>query len=272
MPDRRQRRDRSQPDNGPELVGRVGDELSVEAHDSGGVLGRPEHRTGDDGGADGVQREPERADHAEVPATPSQGPEQVGVIIGRYSDDVAPSGDQLRLHEVVDGEPVLAHEPADAAAEAEAADAGVAHYASGGGQAVGLALVVDVAPQGTSLYLGGAFGRVDRYGTHRGEVDDDPVVAQGGAGDIVASAPYRDPEVAVTREAHRRGHVGGPHASGNQSGLAVHRAVPHRSGVVVADVPGGDHLAAEPGDLHAGRRVARPADSFTRPWCHRFLL
>ena len=52
--DDRQRRDRAKPDDGPELVGRVGDELSVEAHDIGGVLGRPEDRTGDDGGTDGV--------------------------------------------------------------------------------------------------------------------------------------------------------------------------------------------------------------------------
>ena len=57
--DDRQRRDRSQPDDGPELVGRLGDELSVEVHDIAGVLGRPEHRTGDDGGTDRVQREPE---------------------------------------------------------------------------------------------------------------------------------------------------------------------------------------------------------------------
>jgi hypothetical protein len=137
------------------------------------------------------------------------------VIVGGCSDDVAPSGDQLGRHEVVDGEPVLAHEPADAAAEAEAADAGVAHDAPGGGQAVGLGLVVDVTPQGATLDLGRAFGWVDRDGAHRGQVDDDPVVAHGGAGHVVTPAPYRDLEVTVAREAHRRGHVGGPGASGD---------------------------------------------------------
>ena len=38
------------------------------------------------------------------------------VIVGRCPDDVALGGDQLGLHQVIDGEPVFAHEPADAAA------------------------------------------------------------------------------------------------------------------------------------------------------------
>ena len=43
------RRDRAQPDDVAELVGRVGDEFTVEAQYIGGVLGRPEHRSGHDG-------------------------------------------------------------------------------------------------------------------------------------------------------------------------------------------------------------------------------
>jgi hypothetical protein len=93
-----------------------------------------------------VQGEPERADDAEVPAAAPQGPEEVGVIVGRRPDDVALGADHLGLHEVVDGEPVFAHEPADAAAQAEAADARVAHDAPRGGQTVCLSLVVHVAP------------------------------------------------------------------------------------------------------------------------------
>ena len=132
-------------------------------------------------------------------------------------------GDYLGLEEVVDGEPVLAHEPADAAAEAEAADAGVAHDAARGGQTVGLGLVVDVAPQGTTLDVGRAVDGIDRHGAHRREVDDDPVVAHCGAGHVVASASYGDLQVAVAGEAHRRGHVGGAAAAGDQSRVAGRR-------------------------------------------------
>ena len=157
-----QRRDRAEPNDVAELVWRVGDEFAVEAQHVGGVLGRPEHRSGHDGGADGVQREPERADDAEVPAAAPQRPEQVGVIVGRCPNDVALGGDHLGLHEVVDGEPVLAHEPADAAAQAEATDAGVAHDAARRGKTVCLCLVVDVAPQGAALDEGRALDGIDR--------------------------------------------------------------------------------------------------------------
>ena len=51
--DHRQRWDRAEPDDVPELVGRVGDELTVEPQDVRGVLGRPEYRSGHDGGATG---------------------------------------------------------------------------------------------------------------------------------------------------------------------------------------------------------------------------
>src|SRR5262249_32128804 len=147
-----------------------------------------------------------------------------------------------------DGEPVLAHEPADTAAEREAADAGVADDASGGGQAVCLGLMVDVAPQGATLYVGRAAVRVDSDGAHRRQVDDDPGVAHGGAGHVVASAAYGDLEVEVTGEADGRSHVRCPGASGDQSGSPVDRSVPDGSGVVVVSVFGGDQRAPEPGD------------------------
>jgi hypothetical protein len=59
---------------GPELVGRVGDELSVEAQDIGGVLGRPKDRTGDDGGPTGCKANRNELT-TPVPATASQRPE-----------------------------------------------------------------------------------------------------------------------------------------------------------------------------------------------------
>ena len=93
--DNRQRRDGAEPDDVAELVGRVGDELAVEAQDVGGVLGRPEHRSGQDGGSDWVQPEPERGDDPEVSAAAPQRPEQLGVVAGRCPDDVAVGGDHL---------------------------------------------------------------------------------------------------------------------------------------------------------------------------------
>ena len=167
---------------------------------------------------------------------------------------------------------MLAHQPADATTEADAADAGVAHDASGGGQAVGLGFVIDVAPQGTALDTRRAFGGIDPDPAHFREIDDDPVVAHRGAGHVVTSAPYRDLEVATACETDRRGHVGCPGAAGDQSGSPVDHAVPHDSGVVVVRVIGGNQFAPEIGDPVVSDRATRPAHSFSGWCCHRLLL
>ena len=155
--------------------------------------------------------------------------------------------------EVVDREAVLAHQPAEAAAEGEPGDAGMAHDSAGGGQTVRLRLVVDVAPQRTALHPGPAVVGIDPHGPHRRKVDDDPVVANGGARHVVASAPYGDLEVVVAGELHGRDHVGGPDASGDQARTPVDGTVPDRAGDVVIRLVGTDQPASEPADLR-GRR------------------
>jgi len=244
--------DGAEPDDGAELVGRFGDEVPVEAQRVGRVLGRPEDGSGHHGRADGVQRKLERGDDTEVAAAASQRPEQIGVFVGRCPDDAALGGDHLGGQQIVDGEPVFAHQEADATAEGEPGDTGVTHDPAGGGQTVGLGLVVDVAPQRTPLHPGPAAGGVDPHRPHGREVDDYPVVADRRAGDVVAPAPNGDLQVVVSRESRRPGHVRGPAAPGDQPGVPVDRAVPHRSGVVVVRMVRGDQLAPEPGDLHRG--------------------
>ena len=53
----------------------------------------------------------------------------------------AVGGHDIGGEQVVDGETVLAHEPADTTAKGESCDAGVADDAAGGGQPVGLCLL-----------------------------------------------------------------------------------------------------------------------------------
>ena len=199
-----------------------------------------------------MQCEPKRADDAEVPAAAAQCPEQVGVIVGRCPDDVALGGDQLGPREIVDGEPVFAHEPAEAAAQAETANARVTHDAARGCQTVCLGLEVDVTPQGATLDVCDALDRIDGDSAHRREVDHDPVVAHRGAGHAVAPTSYGDLEVAVAGEAHRGGHVGGTAAAGDQSRAPVDGAVPYGACIVVSIVVGCDHIAPEPGDSYRG--------------------
>ena len=58
--------------------------------------------------------------------------------------------------EVVAGEPVLAHQPADAAAERQPGDAGPRDDAARHGEAVQVGLAVDVAQGGAALDAHGA--------------------------------------------------------------------------------------------------------------------
>jgi hypothetical protein len=187
-----------------------------------------------------------------LPPPPWSAQEQVGVGAGRGPEDLTVGGDHLGLYEIVDGEPVPAHEPAYAAAQGEASDAGMAHNPARGGQTVILCLVVDIAPQGTALDEDRALDRIDRHGAHRRQVDHDPAVAHRRAGDVVATATNGDLEIVVAGEAHRCGHIGGAAAAGNQPRSSVDGAVPYGSGVVVVVVVGDDHIAPEPRNLHRG--------------------
>src|SRR5262249_59024034 len=116
-----------------------------------------------------------------------------------------------------------------------------------------------------ALDVGRALDGIHGDGAHRREIDHDPVVADRGAGHVVASASHGDLEVAVAGEPYRCGHVGDTAAAGDQPGAPVDRAVPHGAGVVVSIVAGGDHLAPEPGDLRCGWGCLRSSPGL---WCH----
>ena len=151
-------------------------------------------------------------------------------------------------------------------------DAGVAHDAAGGGQTVGLRLVVDVAPQSTTLHPGRATGGVDPHGPHRREVNDDPVVAHRGAGDVVAPAPYGDLQVALAREAHRRDHIGHPRAAGDAGRMAVNRAIPDPAGSVVAGARRQQQLSAERSAELVERGLLQGRCLWCLDRCHLVLL
>jgi hypothetical protein len=83
-----------------------------------------------------VEPVPEAGHHPEVAAPAADGPEEIR-FVGRIDDADLPVGrDDLGRKERVDGQPVLAAEVADPAAERDAADADRARVAEAGRQAV----------------------------------------------------------------------------------------------------------------------------------------
>jgi hypothetical protein len=219
-----------------------------------------------------VEAELERGDHAEVAAAASQRPEQVRVLVRGRPQPLAVGRHDIDGEQLVHREAVLAHQPTDATAKGEPGDSGVTHDSADGGQTVRLRLAVDVAPKRTTLHPGPAPGGIDSHTPHRREVDDDPVVAHGGARHVVASAANGDLQIVVAGETHGRDHVGGPDASGDQARAPVDGTVPDCTGAVVVGVIGTDQPASEPVDLLDGWPLAPVAD-FRSRWCrHRGLL
>ena len=97
--------------------------------------------------ADPPAAERELRDDAEVPTAAAQRPEQVGVLLRARPHDAAVGKDDLGGDERVDREAVRAHQPADAAAEREPADAGVGDVPGRDREPVLLGRAVDLAEQ-----------------------------------------------------------------------------------------------------------------------------
>src|SRR3712207_5139851 len=112
----------------------------------------------------------------------------------RRADDLAAGGHELGGEEVVAGQPVLAFQPAGAAAERQPTDAGRRDTPAGGGEAVLLRRAVDLRPGGAAADARDATDGVDLDVGHAAHVEHEAVVAQRGAGDRVPAGADRDLE------------------------------------------------------------------------------
>ena len=85
-----------------------------------------------------------------LPPPPRSAQNTSGWCVGVDREHLARRGDELDLAERIDGEALLAHEPADAAAECEAADAHVAGVARADRQPARCEDRGDVGPSGAA--------------------------------------------------------------------------------------------------------------------------
>ena len=232
----RQRRRRAQVDDRRQLVGRLGDEVAVEAQHLGRVLERVVDRAGQHGRADRVQPVLERRDDAEVAAAAAQAPEQLGrscslaetrspsAVTTSAASRLSTVAPCLRISQpmpppsVSPAMPVwVTMPPAVASPCACVAASSSPHRTPPPARAVR-------AAGSTAIAL------------HRRQVDHQAAVAHGLPGDAVAAAAHRDRQVALARESQRRRDVVGARAAGDQRRAAVDRAVPDPPRLVVAGV------------------------------------
>ena len=93
----------------------------------------------------------ERGHDAEVAAAAAQRPEQVRIAVRTGHDTLAGRGDDLGPDQVVAGEARRARQPADPAAERQAADAGVAERPADDREMMRPGRRVDVLPERPAL-------------------------------------------------------------------------------------------------------------------------
>src|SRR5260221_1491258 len=177
-----------------------------------------------------------RGDDAEVPATSSHPPEEVGVF-GRVGRKPLPIGrDQIDRQEVIAREATLAHEETKAAAEGESCNACGRDETTGGCQAESLGLVVELTPGQARFRTSGASGQVDLYPFHPGQVDHEATIADGVAGDTVAAPSDRDEEVVGAGEIDGGDDICDSSTANDEGGVPVDHALPDPSGGFIAIV------------------------------------
>ena len=232
-------------DDRRELVGHGGGELAVEAQNFMGIVQMVEDRPGEHDRPDRVQAVLERGDDAEVRPGAAHAPEQIGVVVLAGGDELAVRSNEVDGEEVVDRRAVLAHQPADPAAERQAGDPGVRNDAADGGEPEVLRLAIELAPQHARLGAHRARCRVDSDALHRRKVDHEPAIADRMSADSVATGAHRDDQIALARVANGRDHVGDAGAACDPGRPAVDRAVPDPATGVIAGACRREQLAAQ---------------------------
>ena len=198
----------------------------------------------DDHRADRMELVLERGDDAEVAAAAAQRPDQIGVLtIGRVHQR-AVGKDDVGAEQIVRGHAVATAQPAEAAAEREAGDAGVADGAAGRRQPECLRFSIELRPPQSGLGPGRLRGRVDANALHLREVDDHAVVARAPPGDVVGAAADRKRQVRIAREVDGGDDVRRGPAADDGRRTPVDDGVPDTACIVVAGVGRRDDVAA----------------------------
>src|SRR5262245_25578431 len=197
----------------------------------------------------------ERSGDAEVAAATTHRPEEVGVLVRTGPAHAAVGHDQLYRAQVVEGQAVLGHEPAQATAQREAGDASGAYHASGRGQPMDLRLAVVFLPEDAALGSRDLRSGIDMDPLHRRQVDHEPVVDGGPTGHVVAATADGHFQIQRPGELHGVGYVGGAPASGDERRALIDETIVNTPSLFVAGVARLEELAGESrSEIRNGRR------------------
>ena len=144
-----------------------------------------------------------RGDDTEVATAAAESPEQVLVLGRARTNHLSLCGDNVRRQEVVAGEPMTGHQPAESTAERESRDTRRRHHAPGRREPEGEGCAIQLAPGHAPLRAYGPSIGLHLDGSHRREVDHDAVLVHGEAGDVVTAPTNGHPAAVRAREPDR---------------------------------------------------------------------
>ncbi len=223
------RRRRDQRDEDRQLFRRSVHQLAARAEGVTGLRPRVDQHPGEHRRADRVRAELEARDHPEVTAAAAQRPEQVLVLAGARSHHAPVGQHHLGRPQRIDRQAVMAHQPAHAPAEGEAADAGVRDLPGRHGEAVLLRRGVQLSQQRAAAGPDDPALGVDVDRVQPPQVDAERAVAHRPARHRVAAGADGELERAGTGGPDRRRHVLGVAGERDGRGATVDRSVPARA-------------------------------------------
>jgi hypothetical protein len=190
-----------------------------------------------------TEADAQRGHDAKVAAAAAQRPEQVGLRVGTGCHAPPVRQHDFRAEQVVRRQAIGAAEGAVAAPQGQAGHADRAADAQRRDQAVGAGGSGHILDPGAACDSGRKRLRVHRHIPHPGEVDDEPIVAQGAPRPVVPAAAHRQLQAVAPRGAHRRLHVLGLFAERDYRGAAAHGTAPYARALVIELVPWHRHAA-----------------------------
>ena len=189
-----------------------------------------------------MEADAQRGHHAEVAAAAAQRPQQVGLRVGAGGHAPPVRQHDFGAEQVVRSEAARAAERAIATAQAQAGHADRTAVAHCRDQVVGAGGGGHVLGPGAARDGGHERFRVHRNVPHPGEVDDQPIVAQGAPRPVVAAAANRQCEAVAPGGAHGRLYVLGLPAERDYRRVAAHGAVPDAAARLVEFVTRQSHI------------------------------
>ena len=115
-------------------------------------MNRPEDRSRDDFRSQRMEPELELGHDSEVATAAANPPEQIGILGLTGLQQFAASGDDVDREQIVDREPILAHDPAEAAPKRQAGDTCMGNDAGGYCEPEHLRRMVELTEKSSGLH------------------------------------------------------------------------------------------------------------------------